>query len=169
MLVLPLAQNDLKSSNWLKSYSKWSPFQNLINLINSRTVIAGAIIGLLLVFFTFQRIWIVLGRCLFTTRRGVLEKSFFKSIFGVNFEAGNETREKIWSDFGAEQKWRAERKKSGFCSHCCFWECEKLMCEKNFFKWAKFFSRAAFKSNFLQLLMVLRFDYDIVLVLGLFW
>ena len=28
-------------------------------------------------FFTNQRIWIVLGRCLFTTRRGVLEKSFF--------------------------------------------------------------------------------------------
>ena len=23
---------------------------------------------------------------------------------------GNETREKFWSDFGAEQKWRAERK-----------------------------------------------------------
>ena len=34
--------------------------------INSRTAIAGAIIGLLLVFFiTIQRIWIVLGRCLF--------------------------------------------------------------------------------------------------------
>ena len=30
---------------------------------------------------TIQRIWIVLGRCLFTTRRGVLEKSFFKSIW----------------------------------------------------------------------------------------
>ena len=28
----------------------------------------------------------------------------------MNFEAGNETREKIWSDFGAEQKRRAERK-----------------------------------------------------------
>ena len=30
------------------------------------------------------------------------------------FEAGNETREKFWSDFGAEQKGRAERKESGF-------------------------------------------------------
>ena len=41
----------------------------------------------------------------FTTRRGVLEKSFFLINFiGLNFEAGNETREKIWSDFGAEQK-----------------------------------------------------------------
>ena len=43
------------------------------------------------------------------------------------------------------------------------------MCEKIFSKRAKFFcSRAAFKSRFLQLLMVMRFDYDIVLVLGLF-
>ena len=51
----------------------------------------------------------------FTTRRGVLEKSFFKINFiGVNFEAGNGTREKNWSDFGGEQKLRAERKESGF-------------------------------------------------------
>ena len=42
------------------------------------------------------------------------------------------------------------------------------MCEKIFSKLAKFFSRAAFKSSFLQLTMVMRFDYDIVLVLGLF-
>ena len=37
---------------------------------------------------------------------------FFKINFsGVIFEAGNETREKIWSDFAAEQqKRRAERK-----------------------------------------------------------
>ena len=40
-----------------------------------------------------------------TTRRGVLEKSFFLINFiGVIFEAGNETHEKIWSDFCAEQK-----------------------------------------------------------------
>ena len=43
------------------------------------------------------------------------------------------------------------------------------MCEKIFSKLAKFFcSRAAFKSSSLQLLMVMRFDYDIVLVLGFF-
>ena len=43
------------------------------------------------------------------------------------------------------------------------------MCEKIFPKRAKFFcSRAGFKSSFLQLLMVMRFDYDIVLVSGLF-
>ena len=39
--------------------------------------------------------------------------------------------------------------KSGFCSYRCFWESEKLMCEKIFSKGAKFFrSRAAFKSSF---------------------
>ena len=86
------------------------------------------------------------------------------------FEAGNETREKIWSDFGAEQKLRAERKESGFCSYRCFWESEKLMCEKIFSKRAKFFVHVRLlKAVFLQLLMVMRFDYDIVLFLGLFW
>ena len=60
------------------------------------------------------------------------------------------------------------RQASGFFSYRCFSESEKLMCEKIFSKRAKFFcSRAAFKSSFLQLLIVLRFDYDIVLVLGL--
>ena len=40
---------------------------------------------------------------------------------------------------------------------------------KKFSKRAKFFcSRAALKAVILQLLMVLRFDYDIVLVLGCF-
>ena len=43
------------------------------------------------------------------------------------------------------------------------------MCEKIFSKRAKFFcSRAAFESSFLQLLMTMRSDYDIVLVLGFF-
>ena len=70
---------------------------------------------------------------------------FFLIKFKVIFEAGNETREKIWSDFGAQQKWREEQKESAFCSFRCFWESEKLMCEKIFSKRAKFLcSRAAF-------------------------
>ena len=53
--------------------------------------------------------------------------------------------------------------------HTAIFESEKLMCEEIFSKRAKFFcSRAAFRSSFLQLLMVMRFDYDIVLVFGLF-
>ena len=43
------------------------------------------------------------------------------------------------------------------------------MCEKIFSERAKFFcSHAAFKSSFLQFLMVMRFDYDILLILGWF-
>ena len=45
---------------------------------------------------------------------------FFNQFIGVIFEAGNKTREKIWIDFGVEQKLRAERKDSGFCSYRCF-------------------------------------------------
>ena len=45
------------------------------------------------------------GAVFFKTRRGVLENAFFKINFiGVNFEVGNETREKIWSDFVAVMK-----------------------------------------------------------------
>ena len=51
-------------------------------------------------------------------------------------------------------------------SYRCFWESEKLMCEKIFSKRAKFFcSRATFKSSFLQLLMLMRFDYVSVFIL----
>ena len=43
------------------------------------------------------------------------------------------------------------------------------MCDKIFSKRAKFFVHMRLlKAIFLQLLMVMRFDYDIVLVLGLF-
>ena len=78
----------------------------ICRVINSRTVIAGAIIGLLLVFYNSKNLNCIgalsfydskrsIGEVLFTTRRGVLEKSFLKINFiGVIFEAGNETREK---------------------------------------------------------------------------
>ena len=64
-----------------------------------------------------------------------LEEEYWRSPFlnnfiGVNFEAGNETREKIWSDFGAEEK-EEWSEKSGFWSYRCFLESEKLRCEKN--------------------------------------
>ena len=94
---------------------------------------------------------------------------FLINFIGVIFEAGNETRKKIWSDFCAEQIWRVERKKSGFCSFSCFWESKKLMSEKTFSKRANFFVTCSFKCSFFQLLIVMMFDYDIVLVLGLFW
>ena len=63
-----------------------------------------AIIALLF-FLQFKEFELYWGAVFFTTRRGVLEKSFLLINFiGVTFEAGNETREKIWSDLVAEQK-----------------------------------------------------------------
>ena len=40
----------------------------------------------------------------YDSKRSIGEVLFLITLFGVNFEAGNETREKIWGDFGAEQK-----------------------------------------------------------------
>ena len=65
-------------------------------LFNSRTAIAGAIIGLLLVFYNSKNLNCI--GALFFLR---LEEEYWRSPFflinfiGVIFEAGNETREKI--------------------------------------------------------------------------
>ena len=69
---------------------KFYRMKSYYKLINSREAIA-SIIGDIVVLFLR------------------LEEEFWRSPFlinfiGVIFEAGNETREKIWSDFGAEQK-----------------------------------------------------------------
>ena len=61
-----------------------------------------------------------------------LEEEYWRSPFLSILKREMKRVKKIWSDFGAEQKWRAERKESGFCSYRRFWESEKFMCEKNF-------------------------------------
>ena len=81
-------------------------------VFNSRTAIAGAIIGLLFVFYNSKNL-----NCFGALSFLRLEEEYWRSPFlidfiGVVFEAGNETREKSWSDFGAEQKWIAERKEN---------------------------------------------------------
>ena len=48
------------------------------------------------------------------------------------FEAGNETREKNWSDLVAEQKCRAERKESGFLFIPLFLREREIDVRKNF-------------------------------------
>ena len=79
------------------------------------------------------------------SKKSIGEVLFLFNFIGVNFEAGNETREKIWSGFGAEQNLRTERKEKVDFVHTAVFESEKLMCEKIFSKRAKFFSsRAAF-------------------------
>ena len=73
--------------------------------INSRTAIAGAIIALLLVFYNSKNLNCIGALSFFyDSKRSIEEVLFLINFIGVNFEAGNETREKIWSDFGAEQK-----------------------------------------------------------------
>ena len=47
---------------------------------------------------------------------------FLINFIGVIFEAGNETREKIWSDFVAEQNEEWSEKRVVFCSFRCFLE-----------------------------------------------
>ena len=65
-----------------------------------------------------------------------LEEEYWRSPFltnfiGVNSKAGNETREKIWSDFVAERNEEWREKRVVFCSYRCFLERKKLSCEKN--------------------------------------
>ena len=49
----------------------------------------------------------------------------------MNFEAGNETREKTWRDFIAEQNEEWSEKRVVFCSNRWILESETLRCEKN--------------------------------------
>ena len=43
----------------------------------------------LLIFYHSKKLNCIGALSIFTTRRGVLEKSFLTQFFGVNFEAGN--------------------------------------------------------------------------------
>ena len=65
------------------------------------------------------------------------------------FEAGNKTREKIWSDFVAEQNEEWSKKRVVFLFISLFSREREIEVKKKFCKRAKFFcSRAAFKSSF---------------------
>ena len=63
-------------------------------------------------------------------------RSPFNQFIGVNFEAGNETREKIC--YFAEENEECSETKAVFYSYHCFLGSEKLRCKK-FCKRAKFF------------------------------
>ena len=102
-----------------------------------------------------------------------LEEEYWRSPFlkinfiGVNFEAGNETREKIWilllnkMKSGALREWF-------FCSYRCLLESENLRCEKNSVSERKFLFVRHFKAVFF-IFLVKMFGYDFVLILGWFW
>ena len=130
------------------------------DVINSRTAIAGPLLAISW-FFTIQWIWIVLGRCVFTTRRGVLEKWFLKREM---------KRVKKFEVILVVNKSEERSEKRVVLFIPLFLRERKIDVWKNFVWASEFFcSRAAFKSSFLQLLMVMRFGYDIGLVLGFFW
>ena len=73
-------------------------------MFNSRTAIAGAIIGLLLVFLQFKEFELYWGAVFLRLEEEYWRSPFLINFIGVIFEAGNETREKIWGDFGTERK-----------------------------------------------------------------
>ena len=70
--------------------------------INSREAIA-AIIEDIVVFYNSKNLNCIGALCFYDSK-SIGEVLFLINFIGVIFEAGNETREKNWSDFGAEQK-----------------------------------------------------------------
>ena len=91
-----------------------------------------------------------------TTKRCIGEVLFLNQFFGAIFKAGNETREKICSDFGAEQKWRAERKENGFLHVQLFLREREIGVWKNFLSASEIFfvHVRLLKAVFLQLFVV---------------
>ena len=100
------------------------------SIVNSRRQpLNGYYLGALL-FITFQRIWILLGR-FFTTRRGILEKSFFKSIL---LEWILKQKMKHVKKIGVIlllNKMKIGAKRVVFCLYWCFLEIDYLRFEKN--------------------------------------
>ena len=92
------------------------------------------------------------------------------NFIGVNFEAGNETREKIWSDFVAEQNEKLSEKRVVFCSYRCFSREREIEVWKKFCKRAKFFVHVRLlKAVFSQFFLFKRFGYDLLSILGWVW
>ena len=91
-------------------------------LFNSRTAIAGAIIGLLLVFFTIQRIWIVLGRCLFyDSKRSIGEVLFLNQFYWSEFWSGKWNTWKNLEWFWCWTKVKSGAKRVVFVHIAVFW------------------------------------------------
>ena len=118
-------------------------------LFNSRTAIAGAIIGLLFVFLRLEEeYW---------------RSPFLITLVGLNFEAGNGARENFCSGFSLEQNWKVERKESGFLFTPLFsrereievWK-KNSVSERNFVFTCGFLKPFLFIFWFRRLIMILR-------------
>ena len=122
----------------------------------------------LLQFKQFEFYW---GAVFFTTRREVLEKPFFL-INSFEWFVKREMKcvKKIEVILVLNKNEERSEKRVVFVHTAVFERARNWCVKKIFSKRAKFFcSPAAFTSSFLQFLTFLRFDYDIVIGLGLFW
>ena len=86
-----------------------------------------AICWLCLQFKEFELYW---GAVFLRLEEEYWRSPFFNQFYWSDFWSG---KWNAWKnlDFGAEQKWRAERKESGFCSYRCF-ERARNWCVKKF-------------------------------------
>ena len=122
-------------------------------VFNSRTAIAGANIGLLLVFYNSKNL-----NCI-----GAL--SFFKSILLEWILKLEMKHVKKLGVILLLNKMKSGAKRVVFCSYCCFLESEKLRCEKIFCKRAKSFVHV----RLFKVVFFIFFCYDFVLILACFW
>ena len=109
---------------------------------NSRTAIAGAIIGLLLVFYNSKNLNCIGALSFYDSKRSIGEVLFFNQFYWSDFWSGKWNLRKKLEWFWCRIKVMSGA--SGFCSYRCFWESEKLMCKKFSLSERNFCSRAAF-------------------------
>ena len=133
---------------------------------NSRTAIAGAIIGPLLVFYNSKNLSCIGALSFYDSKRSIGEVLFFNQFYWSDFWSGKWNLRKKLEWFWCWIKVKSGA--SGFCLYRCFWESEKLMCKKIFSKRAKFLFTCGILKQFFSFILVKRFGYDFVLILGRF-
>ena len=75
---------------------------------------------MLLFFLQFKEYELYWGAVFLRLEEEYWRSPFLFNFIGVNFEAGNETREKIWSDFVGEQNEELSEKKVVFVHTAVF-------------------------------------------------
>ena len=108
-------------------------------------------------FFTIQRIWIVLGRCLFyDSKRSIGEVLFFNQFYWSEIWSGKWNAWKNLEWFGCWTKVKSGAKREWFFVHTAVFETARNWCVNKFSLSERIFfcSRAAFKSSFFAILLV---------------
>ena len=157
VLVIVCQQLSMGVGNFLiieELLEKLHRFKIAIIFFSRRTVIAGAIIGFLLVF-AIQRIWIVLGRCLFDSKRLY---GFFWSERARKSEV--QRKNKVWKSCFSEEIWRAGKRENGSSVHTFFWKTEKCRCADVFAKRANFLFTCCIFKLFFETSVVQKLIFD---------